>query len=76
MASVGSAEGEKTKLVLVQYLGNDQRDQLIQEIASQVPNIELEIISPPTETATQKIMTMMQAGGQIDLVEVGAVNQD
>lgn len=26
MASVGSAEGEKTKLVLVQYLGNDQRD--------------------------------------------------
>ena len=76
MASVGSAEGEKTKLVLVQYLGNDQRDQLIQEIASQVPNIELEIISPPTETATQKIMTMMQAGEQIDLVEVGAVNQD
>lgn len=71
-----SAAGEKTKLVLVQYLGNDDRDKLIQEIAAQIPGIELEIISPPTETATQKIMTMMQAGEQIDLVEVGQVNQD
>lgn len=66
----------KTKLTMVTYLGNPTRDALIQEMVSQLDNIELEIISPPADQAPQKISAMLQAGEQIDIIELDSIPVD
>ena len=64
---------EKIKLTMVTYLGNPSRDALIQELVADLDHIELEIISPPSEQALQKISAMLQTGEGIDIVEVDSV---
>lgn len=71
-ASEGES-GEKVKLRMVTYLGSTERDALVKKIASEVPNVELEIISPPSDQAQQKISSMLQAGEGIDIVELDSV---
>ena len=64
---------EKIKLTMVTYLGNPSRDAMIQELVADLDHIELEIISPPSEQALQKISAMLQTGEGIDIVEVDSV---
>nr|WP_289767534.1 sugar ABC transporter substrate-binding protein [uncultured Acetatifactor sp.] len=68
-----SGSTEKTKITMVTYLGNPSRDALIQELVAGLDDIELEIISPPSDQALQKISTMLQTGEGIDIVEVDSV---
>ena len=76
--STGSDTGsaEKTKITMITYLGNPTRDALIQEMVAGLTNIELEIISPPADQAAQKISTMLQAGEDIDIIELDSVPVD
>lgn len=69
----GAESGEKVKVRMITYLGNPTRDQLIMDMVKDLDGIELEIISPPPEQAGQKIETMLQTGGEIDIVELNAV---
>ena len=76
--NAGSDTGSagKTKITMITYLGNPTRDALIQEMVAGLDNIELEIISPPADQATQKISTMLQAGEDIDIIELDSVPVD
>lgn len=65
---------DKVKVRMVTYLGNPQRDALIQEIVSKLDHIELEIITPPSEQANQKIDAMLQSGEAIDILEFNGIN--
>ena len=76
--NAGSDTGSagKTKITMITYLGNPTRDALIQEMVAGLDNIELAIISPPADQATQKISTMLQAGEDIDIIELDSVPVD
>lgn len=67
---------KKTKVTMVTYLGNPTRDALIQELVAQLDDIELEIISPPADQAPQKISAMLQAGEDIDIIELDSIPAD
>lgn len=69
-----TGNGEKVKVRMITYLGNPTRDALMQEMVADLENIELEILSPPTDQASQKIQTMLQTNdGSIDIVELNAM---
>lgn len=63
---------EKVTVTMVTILGNETRDQLMEDLVSSVSDtIELEIISPPHEQAHEKILAMLQAGEDVDIIEDG-----
>lgn len=75
-ASTGgqTAAGGKVKLQMVESLSNTARTRLIRglldDFEKENPNIEVELVSPPTEQADQKIQQMLQSGSGIDVLEV------
>lgn len=61
---------EKITITMVTTLGNETRDQLMKDmVAAACDNIELEVITPPNEEAGQKIMAMLQAKEDVDIIE-------
>ncbi|MDO5747972.1 MAG: sugar ABC transporter substrate-binding protein [Actinomycetaceae bacterium] len=66
--------GGKVTLKMVQSLTSGPRTKIIQkqldEFQKQHPNIKVELISPPTEQADQKLQQMLQAGSGVDVLEV------
>ena len=68
----GSADGEVT-LQMVESLTNPTRTDTIKTLLAgfekENPTIKVELISPPTDSADQKIQQMLQSGKGIDVVE-------
>lgn len=66
--------GNTVNLKMVESLTNPARTALIKELLADFekenPNIKVELISPPTEQADQKIQQMLQAGTGVDVLEV------
>lgn len=75
LAGCGSSGGSdgKTTIHLVESLTNPGRTQVIKQLISDFedanPEIEVELISPPTNSADQKIQQMLQSGKGIDVFE-------
>ncbi|MFE7792825.1 ABC transporter substrate-binding protein [Streptomyces sp. NPDC057460] len=69
----GAADGTVT-LHMVESLTNPTRTavlkDLIAEFEKQNPKIKVDLISPPTDQADQKIQQMLQSGSGIDTLEV------
>lgn len=61
-------------LQMVESLTNPARTELLQglidEFEQENPEIKVELVSPPTEQADQKIQQMLQAGSGVDVLEV------
>lgn len=79
------AEGEKITLRMIDTLPSETRTAAIKKIIgdyeAQNPNVTIELISPPTEGADQKVQQMLMAGEQLDLIDTGnafqaAINND
>lgn len=69
-----SDSGEKVTLRLIESLTNPERTAVLEEMAqsyeSKNPNVTIELISPPFESADKKISQMLSAGEPLDIVEV------
>ncbi|MFD3733616.1 ABC transporter substrate-binding protein [Streptomyces sp. NPDC058632] len=67
------ADGTVT-LNMVESLTNPARSDLIKELIADFekknPKVEVNLISPPTEQADQKIQQMLQSGSGVDVLEV------
>lgn len=65
----------KTTLTIVEVFTSPERDAILKNIIKkfeeQNPGVEVNLISPPYETAYQKIYTMISNKQPIDIVEVG-----
>lgn len=66
---------ETTTLRVIQVFTSPLRTKVLEEIISkfeaQNPGVKIELISPPYETAYQKIYLMVSAEEPLDIVEVG-----
>ncbi|MFU8946754.1 ABC transporter substrate-binding protein [Mycetocola zhadangensis] len=73
-SSSAGDDGGTVTLQMVESLTNPVRtellDELIGEFEEKNPTIKVELISPPTEQADQKIQQMLQAGSGVDVLEV------
>ncbi|WP_321076646.1 sugar ABC transporter substrate-binding protein [Mobiluncus sp.] len=73
-SSSGADSQGAVKLQMVESLTNPARTELIrgllQDFEKEHPNIKVELISPPTEQADQKIQQMLQSGSGVDVLEV------
>lgn len=73
-SSSGDDSQGAVKLQMVESLTNPARTELIrgllQDFEKEHPNIKVELISPPTEQADQKIQQMLQSGSGVDVLEV------
>ena len=73
-SSNGDDSQGAVKLQMVESLTNPARTELIrgllQDFEKEHPNIKVELISPPTEQADQKIQQMLQSGSGVDVLEV------
>ncbi len=71
-ANKESADGKVT-LKMVESLTNPTRTETIKTLLAgfekENPNIKVDLISPPTDSADQKIQQMLQSGKGIDLLE-------
>lgn len=69
----GSDDGSVT-LQMVESLTNPQRSTLLKKLLKDFeaanPGIKVQLVSPPTEQADQKIQQMLQAGSGVDVLEV------
>ena len=69
----GSSDGSVT-LTMVESLTNSARTELLTTLLAEFeeahPDIKVELVSPPTEQADQKIQQMLQAGSGVDVLEV------
>src|SRR5690606_25591673 len=61
-------------LTMVESLTNPSRTQLLERLIDdfegQHPNIDVNLVSPPTEQADQKLQQMLMSGSGIDVLEV------
>lgn len=68
-----SSDGQVT-LQMVESLTNPARTELIKGLLADFeaahPGIKVELVSPPTEQADQKIQQMLQSGSGVDVLEV------
>lgn len=68
------AGGGEVTLQMVESLTNPARTDLLKELLadfeSEHPNIKVDLISPPTEQADQKLQQMLQSGTGVDVLEV------
>lgn len=71
--SADAGDGSVT-LQMVESLTNPARTEvlkgLIADFEEENPDINVELVSPPTDQADQKIQQMLQAGSGVDVVEV------
>ncbi|MGI6172987.1 MAG: ABC transporter substrate-binding protein [Christensenellales bacterium] len=76
-AAPGMAEGQIT-LYMVESLTSPARSAVLQEIIASFeaehPEIHIELVSPPLETADEKILQMLANGTDIDIFEVRDLN--
>lgn len=67
------ADGDVT-LQMVESLTNPARTELIKgmlaDFESENPGIKVQLVSPPTEQADQKLQQMLQSGSGVDVLEV------
>ncbi|WP_227497361.1 ABC transporter substrate-binding protein [Planctomonas psychrotolerans] len=72
-SSSGGGDGD-VRLQMVESLTNPTRTALLKELLADFetenPGVTVELISPPTDQADQKIQQMLQAGNGIDVLEV------
>ncbi|MFV0405651.1 MAG: ABC transporter substrate-binding protein [Propioniciclava sp.] len=72
--SAGGGEGGEVTLEMVESLTNPARTELLKtmlaDFESANPGIKVNLISPPTEQADQKIQQMLQSGSGVDVLEV------
>lgn len=69
-----SDEGGKVELTMMESLTTPVRtellNKLLQEFEDENPNITVELVSPPTDSADQTIRQTLQSGEGIDVLEV------
>lgn len=69
----GENSGQVT-LQMVESLTNPDRTQLLKKLLADFekenPTIKVQLVSPPTDQADQKIQQMLQAGSGVDVLEV------
>lgn len=67
--------GEKIQLRMIDTLANEVRTAAIQKIIDDYealnPNVSIELLSPPTEGADQKVQQMLQSDEQLDIIDTG-----
>lgn len=70
----GSADDGTVTLQMVESLTNPARTELLNELIGEFedanPDITVELVSPPTDQADQKIQQMLQSGSGVDVLEV------
>ncbi|WP_022884249.1 ABC transporter substrate-binding protein [Glaciibacter superstes] len=70
----GSSDDGTVTLQMVESLTNPARTDvikgLISDFEAENPDIKVELISPPTDQADQKIQQMLQSGSGVDVLEV------
>lgn len=70
----GDTGGETVTLQMVESLTNPARTELLKsmlaDFEAENPGIKVDLISPPTEQADQKIQQMLQSGAGVDVLEV------
>lgn len=70
----GSADDGTVTLQMVESLTNPARTELLNELIGEFeeanPDIQVELVSPPTDQADQKIQQMLQSGSGVDVLEV------
>lgn len=70
----GDGGGGDVTLTMVESLTNPARTEVIQgmltEFEGENPGIKVNLISPPTEQADQKIQQILQSGSGVDVLEV------
>ena len=73
-ACAGGASDGTVTLQMVESLTNPARTEvlksLIADFEADNPKIKVELISPPTDQADQKIQQMLQSGKGVDVLEV------
>ena len=69
---------ERITLYMVESLTSPARSAVLQEIIAAYendhPNVHIELVSPPLETADEKIYQMLANGADIDILEVRDIN--
>lgn len=70
----GAAQDGAVRLQMVESLTNPARTELIRELLdefeAQNPGVTVDLVSPPTDQADQKLQQMLQSGRGIDVLEV------
>lgn len=70
----GDTGGETVTLQMVESLTSPARTELLKsmlkDFETENPDIKVDLISPPTEQADQKIQQMLQSGSGVDVLEV------
>lgn len=70
----GTADDGTVTLQMVESLTNPARTELLEtligEFEEENPGIRVELVSPPTDQADQKIQQMLQSGSGVDVLEV------
>lgn len=70
-----AAADEKITLRMIDTLAAETRtaaiEKIIADYEAQNPNVTIELISPPTDGADQKVQQMLMAGEQLDLIDTG-----
>ncbi|GAA1426396.1 sugar ABC transporter substrate-binding protein [Microlunatus lacustris] len=73
-SDAGSGDGGTTTLQMVESLTNPARTEVIKTMLADFeqanPTIKVQLVSPPTEQADNKIQQMLQAGSGVDVLEV------
>jgi multiple sugar transport system substrate-binding protein len=73
-AGGGSAADGTVRLQMVESLTNPARTEVVRELLdefeAQNPGVTVDLVSPPTDQADQKIQQMLQSGTGVDVVEV------
>lgn len=73
-SGTGSADDGTVRLQMVESLTNPARTELIRdlldEFEAQNPGITVDLVSPPTDQADQKLQQMLQSGRGVDVLEV------
>jgi len=68
------ADGGEVTLQMVESLTNPTRTELLKTMLADFeeanPGIKVQLVSPPTEQADQKIQQMLQSGSGVDVLEV------
>jgi multiple sugar transport system substrate-binding protein len=70
----GSAQDGTVRLQMVESLTNPARTALVRELLDEFeaenPGVTVDLVSPPTDQADQKLQQMLQSGRGVDVLEV------
>ena len=74
MPIMGAVAEEKITLTFVEVMTSPERTLVLEEaikgFEEKFPNIEIELVSPPYETAETKVASMLAVGQDVDIVEM------